>query len=353
MLAASPIVRLTDVKREPINHSSRVRAFGGCRIAGQRHDACARQSRADGARVHRDERARAATGRLREVKRARATRPHRRRRRFYDGRMTTTPSWTATLAELRGQALGWAAGWWQIVHAGALILVLALSPSSYAGDNRAAVARHVYLGTAPVLLWFTVLSSLISLVIVRIVIATAVSYGLSQYAVEMLVRVLVLELIPLTAAVFVALYCALPGATEVAALRSRGGFDELARAGIDPLQREVLPRVLGALFAVLMLATVASVVSAVLAYLSIYGFTVSALPGYTRVFGHVFGPAVSTIFALKSALFGLAVALIPVTSALHDHRRGRLRTSEELRSLVRLFVVILLIEAASLVGNYY
>jgi hypothetical protein len=38
-----------------------------------------------------------------------------------------------------------------------------------------------------------VLSSLISLVIIRIVVVTAVSYGLSQYSMEMVVRVLVLD----------------------------------------------------------------------------------------------------------------------------------------------------------------
>ena len=258
-----------------------------------------------------------------------------------------------TLADLALGALAWMKGWWQIIHAGALILVLALSPSSYRGANREAMARHVVLATAPVLLWFTVLSSLISLVIIRIVIATAVSYGLTQYALEMLVRVLVLELIPLTAAVFVALYSALPGAADVAAIRASGAFATLARQGADPLQREVLPRVAGSLFSVLMLATVACVVAAVLAYLSIYGFTTRALPGYTRTFGHVFSPAVSMIFALKSAFFGLAVALIPVASVLQDHPPARLRTSPELQSLVRLFVVLLLIEAASLVGNYY
>jgi phospholipid/cholesterol/gamma-HCH transport system permease protein len=267
--------------------------------------------------------------------------------------MTTLSTWQASLTDLGRAAVDWIGGWWQILHDGALILVLALSPSSYVGANRAAIARHLVLGTAPVLLWFVVLSSLLSLVIIRIVIATALSYGLSQYAVEMLVRVLVLELIPLTAAIFAALYSALPAAADVAARRARRAFDELAREGVDPLQREVLPRVLGTLFAVLMLATVACVVAAVLAYLSIYGFTSSAFAGYTRVFGHVFGPAVSTIFALKSALFGLAVAVIPVAAALHDAPARGLRTSAELRSLVRLFAVILLIEAASLVGNYY
>ena len=43
------------------------------------------------------------------------------------------------------------------------------------------------------------LSALISLVLIRIVVVTALSYGLSQFAVQMVVRVLVLELIPTTA----------------------------------------------------------------------------------------------------------------------------------------------------------
>ena len=47
--------------------------------------------------------------------------------------------------------------------------MLALSPSSYAAPNRLALARHVYLGTVPILPWFIVLSSMISLVIIGIV----------------------------------------------------------------------------------------------------------------------------------------------------------------------------------------
>jgi phospholipid/cholesterol/gamma-HCH transport system permease protein len=266
--------------------------------------------------------------------------------------MTTLSSRTGAVAQLGRQVLEWLAGWGRIIGRGAQILVLALSPSSYADAGRRVIAQHLVAATAPVLPWFAVLSALLSLVIIRIVIVTAVSYGLSQYAVEMLVRVLVLELIPLTAAVFVALYSALPGAAELAGLRARGALDALAREGIDPLQREALPRVLGTLFAVLLLAAFACVLTAVLAYFSVNGFTAAALPGYTRVFGHVFAPAVSTIFVLKVVLFGLAVALIPIASVLVDRPQRQLRSSEELASLVRLFIVLLLIEAASLVGNY-
>jgi phospholipid/cholesterol/gamma-HCH transport system permease protein len=249
--------------------------------------------------------------------------------------------------------LTWFTGWWRIIHLGALIVVLALSPSSYSGSNRLALARHVYVGTAPILLWFIVLSSLISLVIIRIVVVTAVSYGLSQYALEMVVRVLVLELIPLTAAVFAALRCALPNAAELSAMRARGEFEALEQRGADPLRREVLPRIASAMFAALMLVAISCVVTAVLAYVSVYGLTTGAFEGYTRTFGKVFNPAVSMIFALKSFLFALAVALIPIASVIYDRPGAQPRASVELQSVLRLFVVILLIEVASLVGNYY
>jgi phospholipid/cholesterol/gamma-HCH transport system permease protein len=257
------------------------------------------------------------------------------------------------LAEMGGALLRWFSGWWRIVHLGAQLLVLALSPSSYARASRAAMARHIVVGTAPVLLWFTLLSSLISLVIIRIVVVTAASYGLSQYALQMVVRVLVLELIPLTAAIFVALRIGLPDGRELARMRLRGELDGLRRQGGDPLAHEVLPRVIAGVFAVLMLAAVAGVVTLVLAYLTVHGFTVGGFERYTRTVGQVFTPAVTLIFTIKTFLLALAVSLIPAASALYDLPRGRARTSAELQALIRLFLVMLLIEAASLVGNYY
>ena len=69
-------------------------------------------------------------------------------------------------------------------------------------------------------MWFTLVCTLVSLVLIRIVLVTAISYGLSTFALEMVVRVLVLELIPLTAAVFVALRCSLPDGLELTEMRA-------------------------------------------------------------------------------------------------------------------------------------
>ena len=121
------------------------------------------------------------------------------------------------------------------------------------------------------LAWFTVLTTLISLVVIRIVMVTAVSYGLTQFALEMVVRVLVLELIPLTAALFAALRCTIPNAAEVVALRTQGRWDASAQGDAEPMRREVLPRVVAGLFSALLLAAVSCVVTLVVAYLAVYG----------------------------------------------------------------------------------
>lgn len=246
--------------------------------------------------------------------------------------------------------------WWQIVHLGAMIVVLAASPSSWRQPWRGAIARQVWLGSAPVLLGFAIISTVLSVVIMRIVLVTAQSYGLSQYALEMVVRVLVLELIPLTAALFIALRVSLPGAVELAELRSDDTLAALRDEGIDVLRQEIVPRAIGSLFAVLMLAAISSVICLVLAYLLVHGFSPWGLERYTRLVGRIFGPVVTLIFVLKTLAMAAAVSLIPIGAALHDSQNPRLgatRAVFELQALVRMFFAILLIELASLVGNYY
>jgi phospholipid/cholesterol/gamma-HCH transport system permease protein len=266
--------------------------------------------------------------------------------------MASASSIQGALTDLVRAFVRWLHNWWRIAELGAQLLSLALSPSSYSADYRHALLRHIYLGTAPSLLWFTVLTTLLSLVVIRIVLVTSVSYGLTQYALEMVVRVLVLELIPLTAALFAALRCTIPRASEVAALRASGSWDARLRDG-DPMLMEVLPRVTAGIVCALLLAAISCGVTLLLAYLAVYGFTSAGFAAYTRTVGHVFGPGVALVFGLKIAALALAVALLPVASVLIGPARAKAGTSAELQGLVRMFFVVLLIEGASLVGNYY
>jgi len=254
----------------------------------------------------------------------------------------------------------WLLAGWRVLLFSVMVLSLTFSPSSYRRQNRHAIAYQIVLGTTTNLIWFSVLSALISLILIRIVVVTSLSYGLSRYALEMVVRTLVLELIPLIAALFVALRRTLPDAVELMEMRVQGSFQSLHEKGLDPIRHELFPRAVAGIFSVWLLAAVSCVLSLILAYLSIYGFTHWALAGYTRVVGQIFNPAVSMIFFLKTLFFSLAVSLIPMASSFYDtysvnlhSRHGRSRAANELAALVRLFSVLLLIEIASLVGNYY
>ncbi len=255
------------------------------------------------------------------------------------------------------KVLAWFRSWWHIVLFSAVALMLAAAPSTYSRTCRSAIARQIVRATAANLMWFGVLSALISVVVIRIVVVTALSYGLSRFAIEMVVRVLVLELIPLSAAMFVALRYTLPGGAEIERMRAQGALDALQREGLDPIRHEFFPRVLAGVFSVWMLGAVSCVMTLVLAYLALYGFTPWALAGYTRVVGQVFNPAVTLILVLKLFFFSLAVSLIPMASSYHDGQAdmhdSRTELATGLAGMVRLFGVVLLIELASLMGNYY
>ena len=264
-------------------------------------------------------------------------------------------------------AARWMRGWWDIVFFGAQTLVMSLSPSSYRAETARIVARHIYQSIGLILPWYTVLTALISLVMTRIVVVTALSYGLSQYALEMVVRVLVLELLPMSAALFVALRYMAPVSSDIATLQRES---KLASWRHDQavLRDELMPRVLAGVVSVLTLTAVSAVVALLIAYLVVYGLSPWGFEAYTRMVGRVFNPAVALGFVVKSLLFSLAVGVIPVATALINEPLANVgdpvgnKVSSNIglslanlgeSGLVRLFLVIFMVEAATLTIKYF
>ena len=270
---------------------------------------------------------------------------------------TPAPPHTPQLATPRrdwaGALLGWWGGWRQVIHFGAQILVLSLAPSSYRRSQRRLMVRGIYEATMPLLPAFTVLSAIVAVVIIRIVLATSLSYGLSRYALDVLVRTLVLELIPLSAALFGALRYAMLAGEPVRRMRLRGQFESQLSAGLDPTRDAVLPSAVAGMFAVITLAAISSIVTLVLAYFSVYGFSTWGMAGFTRTVGQIFNPVIVLIFCLKTVFLSLAVAIIPMVPTPHEGMAGTTSINPEITRLARLLAVVLLIEMLSLVGNYY
>ena len=246
----------------------------------------------------------------------------------------------------------WAAAWARITFFGSVMVVRALSPASYGPETRHNLARHVWLDTAPILGWFTVLVAVFTLILTRIVEVTASQYGLSQYALEMVIRVLVVELIPLTASLFVALRCTIPSGAALGEMRRLGRFGELHRRRLDPIDVEVLPRLMAGIFSSVTLTALSCVVAGVLAYLAFYGPTTAGLGAYVHMSGRVFHPLFTFIFVLKTLFFAIAVSIIPMASGLNNIGDDGSRESAALQGLMRMFGVLMLLEALALVGNY-
>jgi phospholipid/cholesterol/gamma-HCH transport system permease protein len=261
-------------------------------------------------------------------------------------------------------SIRWLAGWWDMIHFGVLVLVMALSPSSYERRSRKALLRQIDANVWQVLPWFTVLFALFSLVLIRIVVVSAASYGLSRFALETVVRVLVLELIPMAAALFVVF-----GLGGVSAVGSddltEEEEEELAalarvrarRRASDMVSKRDVPGVIAKTFGVTTLAAVSSAVALVLAYLVVYGFSPWGWADYTRMVGRVFDLPVSLIFMIKVLLFSLAVAIIPLAAARQEPRQiPHMPLAEQTpvpQGTVRLFMVLVMIEVASLAVKYF
>ncbi|HEX4943779.1 MAG TPA: ABC transporter permease [Usitatibacteraceae bacterium] len=232
-------------------------------------------------------------------------------------------------------------------------LVATLSPSTYTAPVRALAARQVCSSAWQILPGFVFVCALLSFLVIRIVVSTAHNYGLADLALDVFVRLLVLELIPLFVALFVALRSGTAIATEVALMRVRGELDEARRSeGADPLRTELLPRGIGTAAAVLALTAIGGLVALVMAYVGVYGLSPWGHAAYSRAIGQVFEPVVLAGLALKVVLFAFAVAVIPVAASLGASRDLRSVPEAAPRGLVLLFVVLALLEAASLAIKY-
>lgn len=231
-------------------------------------------------------------------------------------------------------------------------ILTAATPAAYNSATRTVVMKQIYFTAVQILPGFTMFAALLSYVLIQIVVTTAASYGLSEYALEVSMRLLVLELLPLITALFVALRSSSAINTEVALMQINGELQALENACVDAMRLEFMPRVIGGMMSVLALTAFTSVLALVLAYLAVYGWQIWSLPDFSRVMGKVFNDAVLISILLKSLAFGLAVTVIPVAEGMATPRMLFMAPISVLRGMVRLFFVIMLIEVASLAFKY-
>lgn len=244
-------------------------------------------------------------------------------------------------------------GWRRLARFGAVATAAALSPSSYGTFARGLALREIHATAWPVLPGYLAFTALLSLVVIDIVNDAAHRFGFAAYSLELVLRVLALEVVPLMTALFVALRSGAAIGVDVALMRVSGELQEEAEAGLDPLNRELVPRIAAAALSLLSLTILSCTLVVVITYFVYFHTSVSGLAIYNGVVSNVFTIPILIGFVLKCALFGLAVALIPLASGL-DARPGEPKTVPYamLAGLLKLCFFIGLIQVLSLVVKY-
>src|SRR5258708_3463995 len=208
-------------------------------------------------------------------------------------------------------AATWFRAWGRAALFAAAAAAAALSLSAYTARTRTLAMRQIYFNAWHVLPGFTIFMALLGWVVIRITIGLARDYGLAQFALELVFRAVVLELIPLLTAFYVALRSGAAIATEVAMMRVSGELEALLTSHIDPYELEFVPGIAAAAVSVFALTIVSCTVVMFVAYLVTYGANPSGFAEFSRTVARVFGPWALSGLVVKCLAFGTVVAVIP------------------------------------------
>jgi len=217
---------------------------------------------------------------------------------------------------------------------------------------RTVVAKQVFFTAWQILPQFTLASGLLSYILISIVIGTTISYGLSEYAIELALKILVFELLPIMAALFVALRSGAAINTEIALMTVNNEFRGLEQTGTDPEKLELIPRVIGGVISVLSISAISTFVTLFISYLSTYGFEFWAISEFNKIITKVFTPISTLALWLKLITFGFLVTTIPIVTGKLSLKSVSYIPVSVLQGMVRLFFSIMLVEVATLAIYY-
>ncbi|MGQ0653230.1 MAG: MlaE family ABC transporter permease [Betaproteobacteria bacterium] len=242
--------------------------------------------------------------------------------------------------------------WRRVLRFGAVAVVAALSPSTYNQKARELAVRQVYYTAWQILPGYVLATALIGLLLIEVVQVSARKYGVERFSLELVLSVLVLELVPLMTALFVALRSGAAIGAEIALMSVRGELEDKEETG-NPLHDELVPRIAGAALGVASLTTLGCAVTIWLAYTVFYGFNSAGVAEFSRIVVNVFDGPELGLFMLKCLLFGVAVAVIPAATAL-EAERDVLQSlpAVVLAGLLKLLLAVAIIEGVALVVKY-
>lgn len=249
-----------------------------------------------------------------------------------------------------------AIGWWNTAYGVLAFLVDVLAtlarPATWNRATFDTIVKQIYFTAVQIVHIYLIYVLAISWVIITITLSTARNVGLFDAAAEMIIRVLLLELLPFLTALLIALRSGSAINTEVALMKVNNELDALSHCKVEPMQFEFLPRIAGGIVSVIGLTVLGSVLTLFLAYLAIYGMSVSGLQPFSNTIASVFSVHVLLGLVVKCIFFGLALTTLPMSAGLETPKKLFMVPVSVLRGMMRVFLALVLIEVLSLALKY-
>ena len=178
--------------------------------------------------------------------------------------------------------------------------------------------------------------------------------GAPQYIGTVMVTVIVRELGPLLTAVIVLARAGTANVVELGTMRALGEIEALESLGIDPIHYLVMPRVIGLATAVFCLTTYLVMVAIGAGYLCAFLQNVPlTLPNYIEQLGNALRWEDFALFALKTTLFGVVIAVVNCYHGLARPLNMEDVSQVTARAVVESVTACVLLDAFFLLGYLF
>lgn len=238
--------------------------------------------------------------------------------------------------------------YWSFAYA---CMMRGLAPGTYNSAVIACISNYLDRAVAYPLLLFLAISTMLGLGGVWLILSFLSEYGLRDLASNVVVRILIKELSPLIAVLFIALRMGPWSNAGIALMRSNGEIRALNAYGIDVLDYLCVPRIAGCIVSTAILATLfnSAIITANILFpllAPVIGFQYYMLNLVETIsFVDLF------VLAIKSGLFGFFVATVPLYAALRADNKDEVPSSV-LQGMDSTLLTIIALEGLSLALSF-
>ena len=228
----------------------------------------------------------------------------------------------------------------------------ALNPKNYNPASRQVLVEQIYYVALEILPAFFLLSVVFGAVVMGFLVSIAIEYNLKEYIGQLIVQFVLVELTPFMMALIISFRTGLRIGAKTAIMKVNGELNTLKMFDIDVVNYLVMPRAVGNMLGFLSLVFLSSLIMVVSGYVFLFlnmGMDVNLF--LSTIISAVTLKDI-VLFVIKSMIYGFIIVTIPSFDGMVIKKRYFEIPLTLSKTITSLFIIILCVEAISLVIEF-